>query len=597
MAVISTDDHVPTPGDKTCASKQEGGEGPCPGRKAHGFKHCLAHLEPAQLDQFLQSLGPGAELDAAGTPIDAELLDRILQAVRDEAGHPVFGSVSFEDAKFTEAADFKGAKFTGFANFIGAQFKEAADFKNSADFKGAQFRKGAGFAKASFSKWADFSDAQFAGDAHFTGAGLGDSYFESAKFTGAATFAEVHFRIAHFTGAKFAGDAIFVAADFSREARFEGAQFRQATYLGPLTADRLNLDAAVFDRRLVIEACASHVSCRRTIWKAGVTMRLRYATVNLERATLTQPSFVTGSDQQFYYKGQPMRERQTDALVVQKRISFKEVETCFPLAWMPSFNTLRGADAANLSVADVDLSRCRFAGALLLDQLRIEGRCVFDHPPTGIRTGWAWPPVWRWSSRQSLFEERGWRMTIASKAAGWEVTRSERFVGFGPEPLAGLYEPPEDAQVEPGRLAILYRQLRKAQEDAKNEPGAADFYYGEMEMRRHARSTPWAERLILAAYWAVSGYGLRATRAFFALAILIAGSAAVLQYVGFPGHTPAYIDSLLYAAGSVLSLSLVIGHLPVVLTHWGDVIRMLLRIAGPVLLGLAALALRGRVKR
>src|SRR5690242_6644866 len=49
----------------------------------------------------------------------------------------------------------------------------------------------------------------------------------------------------------------------------------------------------------------------------------------------------------------------------------------------------------------------------------------------------------------------------------------------------------------------------------------------EMEMRRHARSTPRAERLILAAYWAVSGYGLRATRAFIALALLIA---ALRQY-------------------------------------------------------------------
>jgi hypothetical protein len=33
----------------------------------------------------------------------------------------------------------------------------------------------------------------------------------------------------------------------------------------------------------------------------------------------------------------------------------------------------------------------------------------------------------------------------------------------------------------------LYRALRKGREDAKDEPGAADFHYGEMEMRRHAR--------------------------------------------------------------------------------------------------------------
>jgi hypothetical protein len=139
----------------------------------------------------------------------------------------------------------------------------------------------------------------------------------------------------------------------------------------------------------------------------------------------------------------------------------------------------------------------------------------------------------------------------------------------------------------------VYRQLRKAQEDGKNEPRAADFYFGEMEMRRHALSTPLPERLILAAYWLVSGYGLRAMRAFAALTTLIVGATAVMQDAGFSGLRPGYLDSLLYAVGSVLSLSLTIGHLSAVLTDRGDAIRILLRIGGPVLLGLAALALRG----
>ncbi|GAA2972981.1 hypothetical protein GCM10010446_66780 [Streptomyces enissocaesilis] len=34
-------------------------------------------------------------------------------------------------------------------------------------------------------------------------------------------------------------------------------------------------------------------------------------------------------------------------------------------------------------------------------------------------------------------------------------------------------------------MAALYRQLRKSLEDGKNEPDAADFCYGECEMRRH----------------------------------------------------------------------------------------------------------------
>jgi len=33
----------------------------------------------------------------------------------------------------------------------------------------------------------------------------------------------------------------------------------------------------------------------------------------------------------------------------------------------------------------------------------------------------------------------------------------------------------------------------------------ADFYYGEMEMRHHAHTTPAAERAIIWLYWLISG--------------------------------------------------------------------------------------------
>src|SRR5262249_60260705 len=72
----------------------------------------------------------------------------------------------------------------------------------------------------------------------------------------------------------------------------------------------------------------------------------------------------------------------------------------------------------------------------------------------------------------------------------------------GPRPSPGC-RPPRP-QLQPERLAVLYRQLRKAQEDAKNEPGAADFYYGEMEMRRHATTVRIGERILLLLYWLTS---------------------------------------------------------------------------------------------
>lgn len=73
--------------------------------------------------------------------------------------------------------------------------------------------------------------------------------------------------------------------------------------------------------------------------------------------------------------------------------------------------------------------------------------------------------------------------------------------------------------VPPERLTVLYRSLRKAFEEAKNEAGAGDFYYGGMEARRHSPSTSRMERALLTIYWMISGYGQRASRALRALVV------------------------------------------------------------------------------
>ena len=89
-------------------------------------------------------------------------------------------------------------------------------------------------------------------------------------------------------------------------------------------------------------------------------------------------------------------------------------------------------------------------------------------------------------------------------------------------------------RLQPDRLVVLYRSLRKSEEDAKNEPGAADFYYGEMEMRRNVEGVSWVERLILRLYWAVSGYALRAWRSIATLAAVVLLAAVAFAFWGFP---------------------------------------------------------------
>ena len=167
--------------------------------------------------------------------------------------------------------------------------------------------------------------------------------------------------------------------------------------------------------------------------------------------------------------------------------------------------------------------------------------------------------------------------------------------------MAGLGGPPS-RRAGPRPDRGLYRALRKGREDIKDEPGAADFYYGEMEMRHRAHQGPPAPRPgdapnrgVLTAYWLVSGYSLRAWRALAWLAVTTALFAVAFHLVGFarPAQPASYWTSLLYAFRATLSLT----DSNVQLTAWGQLLQGLLRLTGPVLLGLALLALRGRVRR
>ncbi|MGW4781939.1 hypothetical protein ACWEPA_35475 [Streptomyces filamentosus] len=179
-------------------------------------------------------------------------------------------------------------------------------------------------------------------------------------------------------------------------------------------------------------------------------------------------------------------------------------------------------------------------------------------------------------------------------------------------------------------MAALYRQLRKSLEDGKNEPDAADFYYGECEMRRHDLTRPRGERLLLKLYWALSGYGLRATRALAWLGVSVAVTMAVMMLWGLPADDPKPATTgRQVAVGQEISLvtdtpkpvnptnalvdrittdrfekslrvvinSVVFRSSGQNLTTAGTYAEMISRLSEPVLLGLGVLAIRSRVKR
>jgi hypothetical protein len=195
--------------------------------------------------------------------------------------------------------------------------------------------------------------------------------------------------------------------------------------------------------------------------------------------------------------------------------------------------------------------------------------------------------VRRYIDRETIAEEHHFR------GSGWDdhCTRA-------PQWLRGR---DGDQPLQPPQIAALYRALRKAREDARDEAGAGDLYYGEMEMRRHSppaalergRTRARGDRAILHAYWLLSGYGLRPARALASLAVTLLVGAALLRWFGFH-EGRSYGRSLLFAIESSLSL---LRPPQTGLSASGEIVQITLRLLGPLLFGLALLAVRARVKR
>jgi uncharacterized protein YjbI with pentapeptide repeats len=428
---------------------------------------------------------------------------------------------------------------------------EAIPIFGDVQFNEAVFQGRALFVQAQFRGTADFSGADFFGQTQFSGTFYADNaYFNKAVFH----------------------DELSIGARFN-VATFIGARFEQPRTFGRMEANMLNLGDAVFGGPVTIDAMADKVHVGNAIFERGAILAPTGAVVYLQGISTTA------------------------AVTVRSRVWRDDPPG--PAIPQVSIRSLWGVDASRLVIEDVDLTRCEFAGAYNLDQLRIEGYCRFAVPParSNFRL-FRWRlPVWRNTKRQTLAEEFPWRRARGS----W---------------------PPGQVQgqtLEPVRVAALYRQLRKAFEDGKNEPGAADFYYGEMEMRRHSRNTSIGERFILALYWAVSGYGLRASRAVATLLLVlglgtiglvtvglapaerveyqrfVSASGVVYRQVSVPDGRPGWVAALNHCIDSATSL-LRTPSQPA-LTGWGRVIEIALRLLGPLLLGLAVLAIRGRVKR
>ncbi|MFJ4797122.1 pentapeptide repeat-containing protein [Kitasatospora purpeofusca] len=536
------------------------------------------------------------------------------------------GDASFEGATFTGYASFEAATFTGDASFVGATFTGHAYFGHvmftgRADFEGVMFTDDTYFEGARFAGRADFGNATFTGDAHFGNATFthnahfqgitftrnarfidakftGDAHFGNATFTGDAHFGNATFtRNARFMDATFTGDARFRGSLFSQHALFRRAQIQQTGEWDLVCDGVLQFDEAVFQRPILVRAAARTVDFRRTHFVSTTHLRLQYATVDLTDAVLEAPTTVSPANTRF------STPPGTASTLLDPPPRAAPVYPAVKVA------SVSGVDAAHLVLADVDLTDCRFTGAVHLDQLRMDGHCTLAQPPTGMRRRRLLPV--RHTRRSVVAEERHWQHARSADGGGW------------PPPAA-----PGPVVAAPAALAAVYRQLRKSLEDGKNEAEAADFYYGEMQMRRHNRARPGGERVLLALYWAVSGYGQRASRAFgwlfAAMAVTLVGMVlwgmpvddpkprsegdVVAGHVTLVTDTPSPVNPTgplgervtgrrTEKAGRVVVNSVIFRSSGQNLTTTGTYLEMASRLAEPVLLGFGLLAVRSRVKR
>ena len=595
-----------------------------------------------------------------------------------KAAHFTGGNIRFDDAQFCGEARFDGARFAGQINFKSTHFQEVwftkAQFKTTTTLPvrfGAKFGRKANFDEAHFLSDVSFNNAEFImspsfKDTDFSGQAGFDTEIDSpkVKFHSGADFTRAKFnRGARFHRTQFNGHAIFAKSEFSgnrwfeetefflegeakrevggkAETQFNDANFKEAGKLGPLlTSNLLVLDNATFDGITGITIASPQISCVRATFNEQLMFRARFAEIVLDETRFARPSVFAFAREKLFNE---CRIPPDDQLRKPRILSPRQV------------------DVSTLTLIDIDLSACLFQDAHNLDKLRIQGPRTFAESPGPwrLRIGRKSIPVWqRWSRRQTLAEEHHWRTEQPAKPDAQEPETPEpetpepetpepetpepetRSSSAVPEHQSRLVRPgwhsPETMtptlvtertrqpiqRLQPDRLAVLYRSLRKAEEDAKNEPGAADFYYGEMEMRRNVEGIPWIEGLILRLYWLVSGYALRAWRSIATLAAVILIAAVIFAFWGFPppeadfrpvgindngalvyqqrpSDLPSGIERLPAAIRfSAESASALLRGPDRTLTPLGEWLEILLRFVGPVLLGLAVVSVRGRVRR
>ena len=532
---------------------------------------CLKHASQDERKSYIQiAIKKKTKVSLRGVEINQLLMDEILRDLIIQEGDKkiVKVTLSLACAEVSAMVHFKNYIFEGGLEIYGGSFYQTLEFIETT-FHGGVYAAHIFFSKAALA----FTKCTFKAETIFNYAVIPDS---TLGFTGCDF--ERQFRAEGLECGLHLREGCHLKSDLIlREANAKAIFLNDCTVMGELDVQDAHCNALHGNN---LQAKGAHligpisaessIRFTRARFSNRIHMEIESPIYDMSSSVLETGGSILANGGKLEFKNLNVKSS--------LRVSGKPNNLKQPLVM-----DLQGADVGMMTFSHVDMSCCLFNGSHNLSEAVIESTVIFAQAPS-------W---WR-SKRRCIAEEYAWRNSSGRPfSLDWKLPGTRLATAPKTDPVPGQADPIVLPVISPSQIAGIYRGLRRSFEGKSDEPGAADFYYGEMEMRRHDKERTLPERWIIFFYWTLSGYGLRASRAIIAYILLMLVGAYAMISFGFQESCKTFLDGLAYSVRSTIPGL----QNNMDLTLYGKFIEPLIKILGAFLFALTVLAIRARVKR
>jgi hypothetical protein len=411
----------------------------------------------------------------------------------------------------------------------------------------------------------DFEGHEFDATTTFNGATfLGGAYFRVAKFSGCST---------EFSGTQFSGRTSFSWAQFSGWTSFSGARFsgwrtsfRGVKFSGERTdfsgaefsGERTDFSRAEFSGEWTDFSGAEFASSGGTSFEESPTFEKM---VLFNNAAFKEKVVFGGSTANPVFG--PQAQAQFDGLEIEKPALLKFNTVVLRPGWFINAPNVRNVDFTDVEWAGISDKPEDFKDSIqnLKGRVRAATEAIKNRE---LRQAWH-------------------KLTVNALDNEIETLKEREAVGSKQRIL--LYPVPHTI------LAQACRRLSAKAEEDREYPRANEFHYWSMDA---LRKKGWRSLGFIGIfYWALSGYGVRAARAFSVLVAICAAFALLYMVLG-PPKLQNLGQAVVYSLGAVARLN------PEPKPQAPGLFQLLVIIEGllgPLQIALLALAVRRKVMR